>query len=192
MSETYGTFATAYVDAMRLRLSALEAENKRLAARVAELEARTREAEESNANAQARLSAAEATIESRRVENEAVRRQLGRAENACDAMEKRVAELETINRSNRAIMAASHSEATSLEAWAKANDVTVATMTDGWIAFDSDVRRGVCGKTITDAVRALREKMESRPAEKATPCPHCLRVECECSDFDVAPDMGDK
>ena len=73
----------------------------------------------------------------------------------------RVKERETINRSNRAIMDAIHSEATTLEAWAKANDVTVATMTDGWIAFDSDVRRGVCGKTITDAVRALRAKMEN-------------------------------
>lgn len=38
MSETYGTFSTAYVEAMRLRLSALEPENKGLAARVAELE----------------------------------------------------------------------------------------------------------------------------------------------------------
>lgn len=74
----------------------------------------------------------------------------------------RVKELETINRSNRAIMDAIHSEAISLEAWAKTNDVTVATMTDGWIAFDSDVRRGVCGKTIMDAIRALREKMESK------------------------------
>jgi hypothetical protein len=39
MSEIYGTFSTAYVEAMRLRLSALEPENKGLAARVAELEA---------------------------------------------------------------------------------------------------------------------------------------------------------
>lgn len=29
-------------------------------------------------------------------------------------------------------------------------------------------------------------------AKEAKPCPYCLRVECECSDFDVAPDMGDK
>ena len=51
MSEIYGTFSTAYVDAMRLRLSSLEmeamrlrlseleTENKDLLARVAELEA---------------------------------------------------------------------------------------------------------------------------------------------------------
>ena len=62
----------------------------RLAARVAELEALVREAEESNANALARLSAAEATIELRRIENEAVRHQVWHAENVCDAMEKRV------------------------------------------------------------------------------------------------------
>ena len=37
MSEIYGTFSTAYVEAMRLRLSALEPENKGLSARVAEL-----------------------------------------------------------------------------------------------------------------------------------------------------------
>ena len=46
MSEIYGTFSTAYVDAMRLRLSALEPENKGLAARVAELEARCKRLEE--------------------------------------------------------------------------------------------------------------------------------------------------
>ena len=46
MSEIYGTFSTAYVDAMRLSLSALEAENKGLAARVAELEARCKRLEE--------------------------------------------------------------------------------------------------------------------------------------------------
>lgn len=46
MSETYGTFATAYVEAMRLRLSALEPENKHLAARVAELEARSKRLED--------------------------------------------------------------------------------------------------------------------------------------------------
>ena len=51
------------------------------------------------------------------------------------------------------------------EAWAKANDVTAATMPDGWIAFDSDVRRGVCGKTIMDAIRALRAKMENVKCE---------------------------
>jgi hypothetical protein len=71
-----------------------DAERARLAARVAELEARTREAEESNANALARLSAAEATIELRRIENEAVRHQVWHAENVCDAMEKRVLDLE--------------------------------------------------------------------------------------------------
>ena len=58
--------------------------------RLAELEARTREAEESNANALARFSAAEATIELRRIENEAVRHQVWHAENVCDAMEKRI------------------------------------------------------------------------------------------------------
>lgn len=68
-------------------------QSRDLEARVAELEARTREAEESNANALARLSAAEARIELRRRENEAVRSQLGHAENACDAMEKLVLEL---------------------------------------------------------------------------------------------------
>ena len=150
MSEIYGTFSTAYVEAMRLRLSALEPENKGLAARVAELEAQNaqlqseldhtkarakeleaetlrledfakhrgrlmtqaidqsrelearvaelealvREAEESNANALARLSAAEATIELRRIENEAVRHQVWHAENVCDAMEKRVFDTE--------------------------------------------------------------------------------------------------
>lgn len=46
MSETYGTFSTAYVEAMRLRLSALEAENKALRDRVAELEARCKRLEE--------------------------------------------------------------------------------------------------------------------------------------------------
>lgn len=44
MSEIYGTFSTAYVEAMRLRLSALEPENKDLRARVAELEAREKQA----------------------------------------------------------------------------------------------------------------------------------------------------
>jgi hypothetical protein len=46
MNETYGTFSTAYVEAMRLRLSALEPENKGLAARVAEMEARCKRLEE--------------------------------------------------------------------------------------------------------------------------------------------------
>ena len=46
MSEIYGTFSTAYVEAMRLRLSALEPENKDLRARVAELEARCKRMEE--------------------------------------------------------------------------------------------------------------------------------------------------
>ena len=46
MSEIYGTFSTAYVEAMRLRLSALEPENKGLSARVAELEARCKRLEE--------------------------------------------------------------------------------------------------------------------------------------------------
>ena len=46
MSEIYGTFSTAYVEAMRLRLSALEPENKDLRARVAELEARCKRLEE--------------------------------------------------------------------------------------------------------------------------------------------------
>ena len=50
MSETYGTFATAYVEAMRLRLSALEPENKHLAARVAELEARCKRMEKAGDN----------------------------------------------------------------------------------------------------------------------------------------------
>ena len=49
MSETYGTFSKAYVEAMRLRLSALEAENKGLSARVAELEAREKQAREDEA-----------------------------------------------------------------------------------------------------------------------------------------------
>jgi DNA repair exonuclease SbcCD ATPase subunit len=168
-----------------VRLSRCIEERDTLAARVAELEARTREAEESNANAQARLSAAEATIESRRVENEAVRRQLGRAENACDAMEKRVAELEGREK-----------QRVEDEAWA--NDRTVLVefqpVTSGWYASAPDGVVGInaTATTIHGAIRALREKMESRPAEKATPCPYCLRVECECSDFDVAPDMGDK
>lgn len=65
-----------------------------LIARVAELEARVREAEESNTNALARLSAAEARIELSRLENNAVRSQVWHAENACDAMEKLVLELE--------------------------------------------------------------------------------------------------
>ena len=64
-----------------------QAEATHLAARVAELEAR-------EVAALARLAAKDARIESSRLENEAVRRQLGHAENACDAMEKRVAELE--------------------------------------------------------------------------------------------------
>ncbi len=46
MSEIYGTFSKAYVEAMRLRLSALEPENKGLSARVAELEARCKRLEE--------------------------------------------------------------------------------------------------------------------------------------------------
>jgi len=46
MSEIYGTFSKAYVEAMRLRLSALEPENKDLRARVAELEARCKRMEE--------------------------------------------------------------------------------------------------------------------------------------------------
>lgn len=44
----------------------------------------------------------------------------------------------------------------------------------------------------TRNMHALRDVLEAKPAEKATPCPYCLRVECECSDFDVSPDMGDK
>lgn len=82
-------------DARRMQsITCAGLERTRLLARVAELEARTREAEESNANALARLSAAEATIELRRIENEAVRHQVWHAENVCDAMEKRVFDTE--------------------------------------------------------------------------------------------------
>ena len=38
----------------------------------------------------------------------------------------------------------------------------------------------------TRNTRALRDVLEAKP------CQHCFRVECECSDFDVAPDIGDK
>ena len=129
----FATYSIEYVDG--------------LAARVAELEGREDAALSS-------LASKDARIELRRLENEAVRRQLRHAENACDAMEKRLAEME-----------ARENQARGDEAWAKANDVTVATIPDGWIAFDSDVSRGVCGRTITDAVRALREKMENAKSE---------------------------
>jgi len=46
MSEIYGTFSKAYVEAMRLRLSALEPENKDLLARLAALEAQAKQARE--------------------------------------------------------------------------------------------------------------------------------------------------
>lgn len=82
------------------------------------------------------------------------------------------------------------------EAWANERTVLVEfqPVTSGWYASASDGVVGInaTATTIHGALRALREKMEARPAEKATPCPYCLRVECECSDFDVAPDMGDK
>ena len=55
MSETYGTFATAYVEAMRLRLAALESENKDLRARFSDADT------ERNA-AQAALKAAFARV----------------------------------------------------------------------------------------------------------------------------------
>ena len=51
MSEIYGTFSTAYVEAMRLRLSALEPENNGLAARVAELERELEQAKADRARA---------------------------------------------------------------------------------------------------------------------------------------------
>ena len=37
----------------------------------------------------------------------------------------------------------------------------------------------------------LGKPFQGAPAEEKA-CPHCNRVECECSDFDVSPDMGAK
>ncbi len=36
------------------------------------------------------------------------------------------------------------------------------------------------------------DKFYSKANRQSTLCEHCLRVECECCDADVVPDMGDK
>ena len=62
MSEIYGTFSTAYVEAMRLRLSALEAENKGLAAHVAELVAENKTLRDRFSDADTERNAAQAAL----------------------------------------------------------------------------------------------------------------------------------
>lgn len=49
---------------------------------------------------------------------------------------------------------------------------------------------------LRDRVAAIPQSFEeapiAAPQDEQKACPHCNRIECECSDFDVSPDMGAK
>ena len=62
MSETYGTFATAYVEAMRLRLAALESENQGLVVHVEELVAENKTLRDRFSDADTERNAAQAAL----------------------------------------------------------------------------------------------------------------------------------
>ena len=135
MSEIYGTFSTAYVEAMRLRLSALEPENKGLSARVEELVAENKTLRDRFSDADTERNAAQAALK---------------------AAFARVEELEAEAKQAREDEAWANERTVLVE---------FHPIASGWYASAPDGVVGIdaTAPTIHGALRALREKMEARP-----------------------------